>query len=224
MMKRYLVITIAMMLTEFGYASTLSATFQKMEKEEKAFLNTIKEAESSDKHEEKLIEATMPEINTTVSETPQEQKEIISTSESNSSEKNSTAERKNEDVAQKTILETKAKEALREKEAMLQEIKAKKDELEKAKAEKARIVKEQQEEAKRQVEVYEKQRAKKLAQEKNEKNSKIIIEKKPATPTDKTAKNTDKIEDINVTREAQEAKEVADKAYLEAVREMKKEE
>jgi len=224
MMRRYLVITIVMMLTEFGYASTLSATFQKMEKEEKAFLDTIKEAEASDKQEEKPLEATMPEINTTVSETPQEQKEIISTSESNSSEKNSTAERKNEDVAQKTILETKAKEALREKEAMLQEIKAKKDELEKAKAEKARIVKEQQEEAKRQVEVYEKQRAKKLAQEKNEKNSKIIIEKKPATPTDKTVKNTDKIEDINVTREAQEAKEVADKAYLEAVREMKKEE
>ncbi|PHS40046.1 MAG: hypothetical protein COB07_04825 [Sulfurovum sp.] len=116
----------------------------------------------------------------------------------------------------------------------------------KAKEEQERVAKEQRETERREVEAYEKKRAEKLAKVAEEKAAaeKVAIEKAAADKlaAENTAMENTSVEkialepvaateeaggtayaDINVTREANEAKEAADLAYSQAVEEMNQE-
>lgn len=83
----------------------------------------------------------------------------------------------------------------------------------------------------KEVEAYEKQRAEKLAKQQEAKAQKMMAQKtammqkrEEVTKTTSTAMPAQKMNDIDVEKEKQEAKEAADRAYEEAVKEMSMEE
>jgi len=214
-MKQYLWVGMAVLCVSAN--ASLKEDFVQTDREQAVFLNSLKKSTAS----EGLVKGGEIEDDLFGSPDP-----VVSEEEQAQEDKAAAIRKKAMDEASK-----KSETALiqEEKEEMLKQISAKTEELNKAK-EQARIEKEQREMEQREVAAYEKKRAEKLAEEAQEKaelEQKLLEEQaleKEAEQKEVSKEEPvkDNIVDIDIAREAQEAKDAADIAYWEAVQEMRK--
>ena len=236
-MKKYLLIALLTSLSIQAEDNpfALKENLQKIDKDQDVLLSALKEMSDNQEAKEEVLDAQ--EANENVVTDPNT-KEVSQIEEVSTEEDMSAVSTKSVDIVREKLMAQEAQKAVEQKQEVIKndvdakteaKVQQKKEEerRQKIKEEQAKIEAQREQElaAKKEAQI---QQEKARAQKEKERLEVEAYEKKRAAKKELEAKETNSpadeaIADINITREQILSKKEADKAYLEAVAEMDKE-